>query len=199
MPRPLQRVCLQDGLKLDVNELLRQRLIYAGGVAGPFKLQWNHSHWGTISEGTLSARLSNESGWVHLEFPGSTESIELVTQCRHFGGRQWYFICPVTGREASVLWKPPGATRFCSRQAWKRQVAYRTQFLGRTDRAHHGKSKIKALLIGDLDPNDWELPPRPKRMRRATYQKLESKFDRYEGELDAELVELIARWNRRCN
>jgi hypothetical protein len=28
----------------------------------------------------------------------------------HFGGRQWYFMCPVRNRPASVLWKPSGDT-----------------------------------------------------------------------------------------
>src|SRR5258707_1250982 len=43
---------------------------------------------------------------------------------------------PTKDRPASVLWKPPGATRFCSRQTWGRQVAYQTQFNDWTKRAH---------------------------------------------------------------
>ena len=35
------------------------------------------------------------------------------------------------------------------------------------DRGHAGKAKIKARLIGDLDPEEWELPPKPKWMRMA--------------------------------
>src|SRR5262249_29311982 len=34
--------------------------------------------------------------------------------------RQWFFQCPATYRLATVLWKPPGAGRFCSRQTWDR-------------------------------------------------------------------------------
>ncbi len=36
-------------------------------------------------------------------------------------------------------------------------------------------------LIGDLDPNEWVLPPKPKWMRWRTYEALERKFDKYEA------------------
>jgi hypothetical protein len=71
---------------------------------------------------------------------------------------------------ASVLWTPPGAKQFCSRYAWgRRKVAYRSQFLSVYDRGHAGQAKIKARLIGDLDPDDWDLPPKPKWIRWRTY------------------------------
>jgi hypothetical protein len=47
----------------------------------------------------------------------------LVSRPRYYGGHQWFFVCPVTGGLATVLWRPPGASKFCSRQAWGRQVA----------------------------------------------------------------------------
>src|SRR5204863_2856919 len=85
--------------------------------------------------------------------------ITLIARPRNYGGRQWYFLCPVTNRRTSVLWKPPGARRFCSRLTWGRQlVAYRSQFLGPADRAHAGQAKIKSRLLGDRDPDAWVLP-----------------------------------------
>jgi hypothetical protein len=39
------------------------------------------------------------------------------------------------------------------------------------DRAHRGKAKIKARLIADLDPDEWDLPPKPKWMRWRTYNR----------------------------
>jgi len=44
------------------------------------------------------------------------------------GGRQWYFVCPITNLPVSVVWKPPGAERFCGRKAWGKQVAYLSPF-----------------------------------------------------------------------
>ena len=45
------------------------------------------------------------------------------------------------------------------------------------DRGHAGKAKIKARLIGDLDPEQWELPPKPKWMRWHTYNRLAERFE----------------------
>ena len=54
-----------------------------------------------------------------------------------------------------------------------------------TDRANLGKEKIKQRLIGELDPEEWDLPPKPKWMRWKTYHRLVEQFDRYEAVLDA--------------
>jgi hypothetical protein len=94
---------------------------------------------------------------------------------------------------------PPGATRFCSRQAWGiRRVAYSSQFLDPDNRAHRGKAKIKAKLIADLDPDEWELPPKPKWMRWATYNRLIDRFDSYEEVLDrrslGRMVKLLGKY-----
>jgi hypothetical protein len=119
--------------------------------------------------------------------------IGLIACPRHYGGKQWYFICPVTNRRASVLWKPPGATRFRSRQGWgKGVVAYRSQFLGPDDRAHAGQAKIKARLVGDRDPDEWDLPPKPKWMRWRTYNRYVERYDAYEDVLDLGVVRSAA-------
>jgi hypothetical protein len=65
-----------------------------------------------------------------------------------------------------------------------RQVAYASQFDTPVDRAHRGKAKIKARLIGTCDPDEWDLPPKPKWMRWRTYNKYAERFDRYEELLD---------------
>jgi hypothetical protein len=78
---------------------------------------------------------------------------------------------------------------------WGRQVAYASQFLDRDSRAHHGKSKLNTRLcaIGGLDPEDWDFPPKPKWMRRKTYERYEARFDRYEEVLDNGLLELALK------
>jgi hypothetical protein len=100
-------------------------------------------------------------------------------------------------RCSSVLWMPPGANRFCGRQAWGRQVAYASQFNTPMDRAHRGKAKIKARLIDTYDPDEWDLPPKPKWMGWGTYNRLEQKFDAYEDLLDrlsfARVLRLISK------
>jgi hypothetical protein len=43
--------------------------------------------------------------------------ISLVSTTLHFGGRRWWFKCPVKGIRVGKLYLPPGAIHFASRQA----------------------------------------------------------------------------------
>jgi len=124
MSRSRVRVCLQDGLRLDLNRLARKGFIKFRTNIGPRGIAWTNSYWGVV-HGVISADMSNQyDAWLRIQIGDSTQQITLVWRSRHFGGHQWFFLCPVTDRLATVLWKPPGASRFRSRQAWGRQVAY---------------------------------------------------------------------------
>jgi hypothetical protein len=120
-----------------------------------------------------------------------------VTLPRHLGGRQWFFVCPVMHCRASVLWLPRGAQHFASRHAWSGRVAYRSQFMTPIDRAHLGKERIKRRLIGELDPEEWDLPPKPKWMRWKTYQRYVERFDEYEAALDRAALSRVTKLARR--
>lgn len=142
MSRPRQRVCLQDGLKLDLNRLGRKGFVRHGANIGGRGITWTHSYWGEIATGFITADMSgNDEGRFRIQLGSLDQRITLVSRPPHFGGRQWYFMCPVKNRPVSVLWKPNGATRFCSRQTWGRQVAYQSLFNGATNRAHAGKPR----------------------------------------------------------
>src|SRR6476619_7329270 len=200
MSRPRERVCLQDGLKLDLNRLARQGFVRRGANIGGRGIKWTHSYWGEIATGTISADMSGkDEGWFRIQLGSLDQRIILVPRARHFGGRQWYFMCPVRNQPASVLWKPNGATRFCSRQTWGRQVAYQSQFNDVTSRAHAGQARIKTRLcsLGGLDPEDWDFPPKPKGMRWQTYNRYERQYDRYDETLDSGLLELAAKFLRK--
>ena len=194
MSRPRQRVCLQDGLKLDLNRLARKGFVQAGANIGFRGITWTHSYWGEIASGIISADMIGQNeGWLRIQLGSLDQRIILVTRPRHFGGKQWYFMCPVRNQPVSVLWKPSGATRFCSRQTWGRQVAYQSQFNTATDRAHAGKARINSRLIADLDPDEWDLPPKPKWMRWATYERYVKRHDHYQDILDYGCVALAAK------
>jgi hypothetical protein len=194
MPRPRCRACLQDGLKLDLYHLAHRGFIRFGANIGARHISWSNSHRGEIASGAITADMTNPShGWFRIAIGGSVQQITLVSRPRHLGGRQWFFLCPVSGGLASVLWKPPGASKFCSRQAWGRQVAYRSQFQNASDRAYSGKQRIKARLIGDLDPEEWELPPKPKWMRWKTYNRYVDRFDDYEERLDHASIASVSK------
>lgn len=181
MSRPRRRVCLQEGLHLDLNQLARGGFIRRGARTDQRAIQWTNPHWGKIASGFVSADMSGPlEGWLYLRIGNFTQVITIEGQPRRFGGRQWYFICPVTKRPVSVVWKPDGAEQFCSRQAWGSQVAYMSQFGSLVDRAHLGKARVKARLLGTTDPELLDLPPKPKFMRRDTYNRHEERYNSYQ-------------------
>lgn len=200
MPRSRIRVCLQDGLKLDLNRLVRKQFIRPGANIGVRGISWTHSYWGEVATGVISADMSGQAdGWFRIQLGSLEQRIVLVAHARHFGGRQWYFVCPATARRATVLWKPPGAAQFCSRQTWGRQVAYASQFVDRDSRAHYARSKLNGRLcqIGEFNAEDWEFPPKPKWMRWKTYARYENRFDHYEAVLDNGCATLLAKLMQR--
>jgi hypothetical protein len=156
--------------------------------------------WTNIYSGEEAAtadcivRMEKHEGTFRIVMDDMEQTIVLTPWARGFGGHQWYFMCPFEDRCCSVLWMPPGATHFRSQQGWGRRVAYTSQFLDSDNRAHRGKAKIKARLIADLDPDEWELPPKPKWMRWRTYNRYEKRFDRYEAILEDGIVELMAKF-----
>jgi hypothetical protein len=193
MSRPRERVCLQDGLKLDINRLAKKGFIKHGANIGSRFIRWTHSYWGEIATGAISADMSGpHEGWFRIQLGSLDQRIILLPRARHFGGRQWYFMCPVRNRPVSVLWKPNGATRFCSRQTWGRQVAYQSQFNDATNRAHAGKARIKSRLIANLDPDEWDFPPKPKWMRWATYNRYSNQHEQFRYEPLASLDNALA-------
>jgi hypothetical protein len=98
------------------------------------------------------------------------DKIFLTTTRPPFGGLRWWFSCPRSGRRVRTLYLPLGGRHFWSRRAYG--LAYASQRGTAIDRAHRGQAKIKARLIGNLDPQEWDLPPKPKWMRWHTYNRL---------------------------
>jgi hypothetical protein len=171
-----------------------------GTAKAPIAIEWRDTCTGElIASASLTSDMRDPEemcGWLHIDIDGVDQHINIVAYPRHFGGLQWYFVCPYMSRRASVLWRPPGARHFASRQRWGRQVAYASQFCPRVDRAHRGQAKINARLcaIGGFDPEEWDFPPKPKWMRWRTYNRAEEKFDRYEAILDEGTIELLAKF-----
>jgi hypothetical protein len=198
MPRSRQRAQLESGLKLDINRLLRRGFIRSGTITGPIGIKWTDTYFDEeIASGWITADLSGtEEGWLHINLGSLDQRIPLVARPRHFGGRQWFFICPYVNCRAMVLWMPPGARSFACRKRWGRQVAYASQFMDRDNRAHRGKAKINSRLcsIGGFNHDEWDFPPKPKWMRWRTYNSAEEKFDRYESILDEGTYALMARF-----
>jgi hypothetical protein len=169
MPRVLKRVMLEAGQRLDINELRRNGTIKldAGEVAGTFL--------------------------VSMPKIGFSQRIIFVSRRRHLGGRQFYFECPTTGKKCSVLYRPPGATRFCHRTAWRGQVAYQSQFVEPAQRCHLAMARIARKLGGEAG---GACPPKPLWMRWPTYEALRARWDEQQQRLDDALGTAWARLER---
>ena len=181
MPRPRKRVRLEAGPKLDLNHVLRRERLKSGELGrGP--ISWS-CHGEVVLEGSFEICLPLElAGWFALKAGSLDQRIELHGAPRHFGGAQWYFLCPVTGRRVSVLWLPPGARRFSSRQAWGRQVAYGSQFEAPHYRALSAAKDIRYELGGKHFVSlDGLMPPKPKGMHQRTYDTKIMRLRRYES------------------
>ena len=184
MARPRKRICLQDGLRLDLNDLIRSRMAIPGERTSQPIVWQSVGKPGRVAWGLITADLRNRTcARIRILMRSVDQAIDLVAEERNFGGVQWYFRCPVRGTRASILWKLPGAERFCSRQSLDGQAAYHSQFVGEGRRAQIGKRRIRSRLGGDGNgPCDWYLPPpKPKWMRWPTYWRHIDKYHEYDG------------------
>jgi hypothetical protein len=192
---------LEAGLKLDINQLARHGVIRPGAATGPVGIRWTSSgYWGEITNGIIVADMSGHGeGWFHVQIGQLRQHIRIVARPRHFGGQQWFFLCPYLNQRCMVLWKPPGAHSFACRQQWGRQVAYASQFCDRINRAHRGKARINTRLceMGGFDPDEWDFAPKPKWMRWATYRRAEALFYLYQAILDGGLADAAAKFQQR--
>ena len=174
MARPRIRIPLEDGLKLDLNKLRVQAVLQGETIQRI--ICWDPRYSGDARRfGLLIWSFSSAScGSIRLRLGALKQSIDLVALPRHFGGVQWYFVCPMTGRRASVLWMPPSANCFASRRAWGSKFAYASQFETPNYRAHLRAHEIHCRLSGEDHSPIYHLlpPPKPRYMHRTTYDKL---------------------------
>lgn len=191
MSRDRQRLTLESGPKLDLAKLI------PSGAGKPGTHIQCVLTYGSDETVTAILKLSDSGGLMEVSFRGRQQSFSLVSHPRHFGGLQWYAVCPSSKRHVRVLYRPLGASFFASRQAWGRRAAYASQFLDPIGRAWRTKAKVKAILLGDADPDEWDLPPKPKGMRWATYELWLARYDAAEELLDSQLVMAAARLMKR--
>ena len=193
MARRRQRVQLEDGFKLNLNRLIKQGAVVPGCKVSAV-VTWPQSYSGRPAAScVLTSDLSSlVGGWMHLKRGAVEQSFWLVTEPRHFGGRQWYFRCPSTGDRVSILWRPLGAERFMSRRASGRQVAYGSQFQTWHDRACSAARAARHRLGGsDYAVFNGELPPKPKGMHWRTYEREIARIETLESACNLYLLPFI--------
>jgi hypothetical protein len=94
-------------------------------------------------------------------------------------------------------WENSGGLTERHQKACCLRRAYPSQFLDPIGWAWRIKAKIKAQLIGDEDPDERDLPPKPNGMRWTTYGQWVRKYDAAEEALDTLCGLALARLLKR--
>lgn len=196
------RPTVDDALTLDVNLLIRLRLIRAGECSFG-TLTWTHKMFRGDGPGTVVATsgyeaslLDPETASVRLHYtcdnaPRDYRLRLTATPC-HYGGLRWWWLCPITGRRAMKLHLPAGATRFASRTA--HQIGYAIQRQSRMRRLLCRSQR----LFGKFGPGPILLaqgpPPRLKGMHQRTYMQLSTAYEAAENQVDSLWALLVDKW-----
>lgn len=157
--------------------------LFRPGCAWSGSIVWTSTKTGERAASIgYEVRFRKETGLVRLQYATTREDgeredldywIQLVTTPQPFGGRRCWFICPRTGRRATKLHLPDGASTFASRQAYR--LAYACQREPAHERALRRAFKLRAKLGGTGGLESYI--PKPKWMRWPTYDcKLEEIF-----------------------
>ena len=165
---------VEDGLTLDINKLVRDRNIRPG--------EWRSGTltWRRVPSGEEVGNICYEANlidpdvaWMRLHYRLNGEPknyrIDLETTRPNYGGRRWWFRCPVTCRRVAKLHSPPGGDIFASRRAYG--LAYRSQRERAYERALTRTQDIRMKLGGDPSLAA-AFPDKPKGMWWRTYRRL---------------------------
>lgn len=205
------RPCVEDCLTADVNKLARDGFVRAGaieeghlwldGPRGPERAEYfldtAEPHDGY--EGPAWAMI------LDLHVPGgrpgagSPTRVKLETSTLPSGGVRWWFLCPITGARVSKLYLVPETAVFASRAA--SGLVYRSQRLTTPDRCREQAQRARRGLGGSgslVEP----FPPRPRGMRRRTYDRILFRALKWESvffeEQDREIQRGMAHLDRFC-
>lgn len=177
-----------DYRALDVRRLQRDGLLKPE-LSFNWKWSRNGEDIGNINIRTESNRVflnyrtrSNGGEWQPKDYPVYID----YTECQ-FGGKRAWFRCPVVGcgKRVAILY---GGSVFACRHC--HQLAYQSQREHAGDRATRRADRIRDRLgwePGILNGNG----PKPKRMRRRTFERLQAQHDAY---VDQSMMDAVRRF-----
>jgi hypothetical protein len=143
-----RKTTVEAGLILDIKKLVAMGAL----VPGAYRR-------GSLTCGCDSSEFEYESelrqdgtGSLFLRCVGPGQQfchwVSLRSTVPHYGGRRWWFICPIEKIRVSKLYLPPGATQFASRKAY--DLTYRSvQESGWRKRSEKFRRRVAQRLAGN--------------------------------------------------
>lgn len=194
--RPRGRSTVEDGLTIDLAEMLRKAWV-KDGVAGNGTLTWssrgepfaNIGHHYDLTDPDKAQLTLIYTRTLSDGVPKRIEQPIRLTWTRPtYGGRRWWMICSHSGRRVGKLHLPRGAYRFASRQSW--QLAYSSQ---RSEHRQRPFDKLFRLQHKLGCQEGWESPlRRPKGMWRRTYQRHLERYWQLDEQCGIEMEGVLA-------
>ncbi len=184
----------EDSLPLDIRKLQRSKCLTAGRS---LSLKWsvNDKPVASISikvevERVVLAyrhRHQGDSDWQDVEQPIHMEH----TPCTYGGTRPWWR-CPSCSRRVAILYGLGKlyACRHCCR------LAYASQRESAFDRALRRAQSIRKRLGGTANTME-PFPPKPRGMRRRTFERLTAEHDAFAGVSLAGMERLVGILKKR--
>jgi len=170
----------EEALRLDLTQLITH------GFVQPGRRSRGTLAWKSVPDNQLTAVATYaadltdpDEAWIELrqavqpagDVRLQPQLLRLTTTRPHHGGRRWWFICPILGGRARVLYWPPATSGFASQSAYR--LAYRSQRQTRGDRiATKAQAARRKLGVDAVDLLEMPNCPKPKRMHWHTYHRL---------------------------
>jgi hypothetical protein len=183
-----RRAYVERALTLNVERLSKEGA-FAPGSGASGRISWKLQS-GQVASVDFEVQRATEHGCLRLDFvmvdgPGGssrhvTQKISLTTTKMHFGGKRWWFLCPVSGERVGRLHLPLGTSYFASRHA--HGLAYASQYENLYDRAERRARKLRARL--GVEPDSLWLASKPKGMRWTTYARHADQIKSFERVAD---------------
>ena len=200
---------IENGLKLDLRALRRQKLFKPDGNHRYTPLTWTNTYTRKeIATVGLTICAGSDDNWLRLNYSVTrsaeepfevSDTFQLDNFAQPFGGHRWYIICPTTGSRCQCLYLPRGATHFRSRLGFRCRLQYHSQQQNLPTRLMESGRGIAAKVLG-AGPRawrekyrDWNFPPKPPWMRWKTYNREFARWQSYEDRGLASLVSSILK------
>lgn len=187
---------VEDCLVIDLPLMMRRGWV-AHGRIGSGRLEWTRDKAPIGSIGYSYNLADPRNAELRLYFrwglvgdtPREVEQrLALTLTSPRYGGVRWWLRCPVTGRRATKLYKPPGAAKFAGRAALR--LGYRSQREAPWIRPLEQVHRIQRRL-GQQEC--WEMPLlRPKGMWNRTFERYAAKWRTLERFCNVECARLDA-------